>query len=121
MLKNNKIPFVNENEIMKNALKILNSKKLGFLVVINNQGLNTGVFTDGDLKRLMQKKRKFENSKIRLFMTKNPYKVDENTIASEILSQMNKRKITNVCVYKKSNKKKTIGVIHIHNLLSLLK
>ena len=121
MLKNNKIPFVNENEIMKNALKILNSKKLGFLVVINNQGFNTGVFTDGDLKRLMQKKRKFENSKIRLFMTKNPYKVDENTIASEILSQMNKRKITNVCVYKKSNKKKTIGVIHIHNLLSLLK
>ena len=121
ILKNNKIPLVNENEIMKNALKILNSKKLGFLVVINNQGFNTGVFTDGDLKRLMQKKRKFENSKIKLFMTKNPYKVDENTLASEILSQMNKKKITNVCVYKKSNKKKTIGVIHIHNLLSLLK
>ena len=56
MLRKNKIPFVNENEIMKNALKILNSKKLGFLVVKNNPGLNTGVFTDGDLKRLMQKK-----------------------------------------------------------------
>ncbi|MDC3257711.1 SIS domain-containing protein, partial [Candidatus Pelagibacter sp.] len=47
MLKKNKIPFVNENEIMKNALKILNSKKLGFLVVINNLGLNSGIFTDG--------------------------------------------------------------------------
>ena len=57
MLTKNKIPFVNENEIMKNALKILNYKKLGFLVVINNQKLNTGIFTDGDLKRLMQKKR----------------------------------------------------------------
>jgi arabinose-5-phosphate isomerase len=121
MLKKNKIPFVNENEIMKNALKILNSKKLGFLVVINNQGLNTGVFTDGDLKRLMQKKSKFENLKIKSFMTKNPYIADENTLASEILSQMNKRKITNVCVYKKNNKKKTVGVIHIHNLLSILK
>ena len=106
---------------MKNALKILNSKKLGFLVVINNQGLNAGVFTDGDLKRLMQKKRQFENVKIKSFMTKKPYIVDENTLASEILLQMNKRKITNVCVYKKNNKKRTIGVIHIHNLLSILK
>ena len=42
---------------MKKALKILNLKKLGFLVVINKQGLNVGIFTDGDLKRLMQKKR----------------------------------------------------------------
>ena len=121
MLRKNKIPFVNENQIMKDALKILNSNKLGFVVVINNLGLNSGVFTDGDLKRLMQKKRQFENLKIKSFMTKNPYIVDENTLASEILSQMNKRKITNVCVYKKNNKKRTIGVIHIHNLLSILK
>ena len=55
MLTKNKIPFVNENEIMNKALKILNNKKLGFLVVVNNIGLNTGIFTDGDLKRLVQK------------------------------------------------------------------
>ena len=54
-------------------------------------------------------------------MTKKPYTVDEDTLASDILSQMNKRKITNVCVYKKNNRKKTVGVIHIHNLLGLLK
>ena len=121
MLVKNKIPFVNEYEIMKNALKILNSKKLGFLVVINNQGINTGIFTDGDLKRLVQKKRKIENLQIRLFMTKNPFIVDENTLATEALSQMNKRKITNLCVYKKNNKKKTIGVVHIHNIINVLK
>ena len=57
MLVKNKIPFVNENQLMKNALKILNLKKLGFVVVINNQGLNCGIFTDGDLKRLLQKKK----------------------------------------------------------------
>ncbi len=121
MLTKNKIPFVNENESMKNALKILNKKKLGFLVIINNQGQNSGIFTDGDLKRLMQKKKKIDNFKIRLFMTKKPFTVEENTLASEILSQMNKRKITNVCVYNKDNKKKIIGVIHIHNLLNVLK
>ena len=92
MLVKNKIPIVNENEIMKNALKILNNKKLGFLVVINNQGLNTGVFTDGDLKRIMQKKRKIDNLKIRSFMTKKPYSVEENTLASDVLLLMNKKK-----------------------------
>ena len=121
MLTKNKIPFVNENEVMKKALKVLNSKKLGFLVVINNQGFNTGVFTDGDLKRLMQRKKSIDNFKIKLFVTKNPYIVEKNMLITEILAQMNKRKITNVCVYSKENKKKTIGVIHIHNLINILK
>tara|TARA_B100001564_G_scaffold189627_1_gene159174 strand:+ start:1669 stop:2634 length:966 start_codon:yes stop_codon:yes gene_type:complete len=121
MMVKNKIPFVNENETMKKALKILNSKKLGFLIVVNNQGLNSGIFTDGDLKRLIQKKRKFENKRIKLFMTKNPYIVEEQTLATEVLSQMNKRKITNVCVYKNYNKRKTVGVLHIHNLVKILK
>ena len=121
MLVKNKIPFVNENELMNKALKILNNKKLGFLVVVNNIGLNTGIFTDGDLKRLVQKKRKIANTKIKFFMTKNPFIVEENMLASEIILQMNKKKITNVCVYKKGNKRKTTGVLHIHNLLNNLK
>ena len=121
MLIKKKIPFVNENEIMKKALKILNLKKLGFLVVVNNQGFNTGIFTDGDLKRLMQKKRKIENIMIKTFMTKNPFIVEENTLASEVLTQMNRRKITNVCIFKKGNKRKIIGVLHIHTLLNNLR
>ena len=117
MLKKSKIPFVNENQIMKNALKTLNSKKLGFVVITNEKGLTNGVFTDGDLKRLLQKKSKITNLKIKSFMSKNPFVVEENTLISDILFKMNKRKITNACVYKKGNKKKTIGVLHIHNLL----
>lgn len=120
MLTNNKIPFVNEDDKMIKALKILNLKKLGFLVVLNKNLSNVGIFTDGDLKRLIQKKRRFEQKKIKFFMTKNPFKVEQNTLLSEILSQMNKKKITNVCVYKGNNKKKIIGVIHIHNILKAL-
>jgi arabinose-5-phosphate isomerase len=121
MLVKSKIPFVNQNEIMKKALKILNSKKLGFLVLINDEGLNTGVFTDGDLKRIMQKKKIIDNLKIKQFMTKKPFIIEKNTLATEILNLMNKKKITNVCVYDKKNKKKTVGVIHIHNLINALK
>ncbi len=121
MLTKKKIPFINQNQIMRKALKIINLKRLGFLVVTNNQGLTTGVFTDGDLKRLMQKKNTIGNIKIKSFMTKKPYMVDQNTLASEVLKQMNKRKITNVCVYNNANKQKTIGVLHIHTLLNNLR
>ena len=118
MLKNEKIPFVNENILIKSAIKTLNSKKLGFVVAINNNGLITGVFTDGDLKRLLQKKNSLNKLKIKNFMSKKPYTVEQNTLTSEILKQMNKKKITNVCVFNKKNRKKIIGVIHIHNLVS---
>ena len=40
---------------MKEALKVLNLKRLGFIVIINNKGLTSGVFTDGDLKDFCKK------------------------------------------------------------------
>ena len=121
MLTKNKIPFINEDQTIKKALKVINLKGLGFLVATNSQGLTTGVFTDGDLKRLMQKKRNIENLKIKFFMTKKPFSVEENTLATDILALMNKKKITNICIYKNKNKNKIIGVLHIHNLLTSLK
>ena len=54
-------------------------------------------------------------------MSKKPFAVEENTLISDIISKMNKRKITSVCVYNKKNRKKTIGVIHIHHILKFLK
>ena len=121
MLKKKRIPFINENQSMKNAIRVINLKKLGVLVIINSEGITKGVFTDGDLKRLIKKRNNIENLKIKNFMSKNPFSVDENTLASDVLSQMNKRKITHVCIYNKENKKKTIGILHIHNLIDNLR
>ena len=121
MLVKKKVPFVHENQIMNQVLKTLNSKGLGFIVAINDQGHTTGVFTDGDLKRLIQKKRKINTSRIKSFITKNPFCVEENILATDVLKQMNKKQITNVCVFKKGNKRKTVGVIHIHDLIKNLK
>ena len=121
MLTKNKIPYINEEQKMKNALKVLSVKKLGFLVVTNKARLTTGVFTDGDLKRLMRRRKKIDHLKIKYFMTKKPLSVEENMLGSEVLTLMNKKKITNICVYNKLNKQKTIGVLHIHDLLKNLK
>jgi arabinose-5-phosphate isomerase len=118
MLTKNKIPFVNEDQKMKEALRVINRKRLGFVIIINKQGLTKGIFTDGDLKRLMQKKNKIDNLKIKSQMIKNPFTVEKNALVSEVLSQMNKRKITNACVHSKENNQKTIGVLHIHDMLN---
>ena len=121
MLTKKKIPFVNENQSLEKALEILNSKKLGFIVIIDRQNNTKGVFTDGDLKRLVRKKKKIYNLTIKSVMTKNLFSVEKNTLASDILMQMNKKKITNVCVYSKENKRQTIGILHIHDLIKIFK
>ena len=51
-------------------------------------------------------------------MTKKPISIDRNTLAVKALSLMNSKKITSLCVFDKRNKYKTIGVIHIHNILA---
>ena len=50
-------------------------------------------------------------------MTKNPISIDKQSLAAKALSLMNSRKITSLCVYDKKDKFKTIGVLHIHNIL----
>ena len=117
MLKDNFIPFVNENFKMKNALKILNAKKLGFLLVRDKKKLTKGIITDGELRRFSQKNQNFHNISVKEIMTKNPIGIDKNELAAKALALMNNKKITSLCVYEKKNKLKTIGVIHIHNIL----
>ena len=65
MLTGKKIPFVSENIIMKDALKIINKKKLGVAVVRNKKKETIGIITDGDIKRASQK-----NENIKYLTTK---------------------------------------------------
>ena len=117
MLKNQAIPFVNENLKMKNALKVLNSKKLGFLLVRDKKKVTKGIITDGQLRRFTQKNQNLHNINVKEIMTKNPIGIDKNELAAKALSIMNNKKITSLCVFEKKNKLKTIGVLHIHNIL----
>jgi len=117
MLIKNKIPFIGENSNMKDALKIITQKKLGILIVKNSKGNTLGVITDGQVRRLSQKNNNLHNLKVRDVMTKNPIKVDKEILAIKALSIMNSKKITSLCVNSKGNKSKTIGIIHIHNIL----
>ncbi len=117
MLTGNKIPFVNENMQMNKALKVLSEKRLGILLIRNKKKNTIGIITDGQIRRFSQKKENFQSLKVNKIMTKKPVSIDKNELAAKALSVMNSKKITSLCVYSKKYKSKTIGVVHIHNLL----
>ena len=117
MLTKNKIPFINENCNMKEALKIITLKKLGTLVARNQKGHTTGLITDGQIRRVSEKNTTLHNLRVKNIMTKNPINVDKNMLVVKALSIMNEKRITILCVNNPGKKNKTIGVIHIHNIL----
>ncbi|MDC0354010.1 KpsF/GutQ family sugar-phosphate isomerase, partial [Candidatus Pelagibacter sp.] len=80
MLIGNKIPFVNDNLSMKEALKILSNKKLGTLIVQNKQKKTVGIITDGQIRRFNQKKLNLHLMKVKEIMTKNPISIDKNAL-----------------------------------------
>ena len=117
MMIGEKIPFVSEHLNMKKALDILSNKKLGVLIVQNKQKKTKGIITDGQLRRFNQKNLNLHSKKVKDIMTKNPVGVDKDMLAAKALSLMNSKKITSLCVYSKKDKLKTIGIIHMHNIL----
>ena len=117
MLVGNRIPFVSQNLKMKEALKILSAKNLGVLIVQNRQKKTIGIITDGQIRRFNQKKLNIQSMKVSEIMTKKPISIEKDSLAAKALALMNSKKITSLSVYNKKNKNKTIGILHIHNIL----
>ena len=117
MITKDKIPFINENFNVKKALKIISLKKLGTVITRNKKNNTTGILTDGDIKRLLHKFDDINKLQLKRVIKKGPITVDKDLLAVKALKIMNDKKITSLCVHSKSKKNKTIGLIHIHNIL----
>ena len=118
MVTGPKMPVINYKRSFKEALKIMNQKKLGIIVLTKNKFI-TGLLTDGDLRRELN--RISSHTNLQKFINKTPMTVNENMPASKALSIMNEKKITSLLVVsdKDANKRKKVlkGIIHIHFLL----
>ena len=118
MVSGKKMPTIDHSKKFSEALKIMNKKKLGIIVITKNNFIK-GLITDGDLRRVMNKSKK-EKDIYRI--TRNyPLVINENMPANKALAIMNEKKITSLLVvsdkdYRKRNKKLK-GIIHIHFLL----
>ena len=118
MVSGKKMPVINYKKSFKDALKIMNQKKLG-IVVITKKGYIKSIVTDGDLRREL--KNYSINQDLNKFMLNTPLVVNENMPASKTLAIMNEKRISSLLVvsekdYKKRNKILK-GIIHIHFLL----
>jgi len=118
MISDKKMPTINYKKSFAEALKIMNQKKLGIIVILKNKFIK-GLVTDGDLRREI--KNYSNNKNLNKFLTKSPLVVNENMPASKALAIMNEKKITSLLVVSdkdiKKNHKILKGIIHIHFLL----
>lgn len=119
MVTGDRMPVVNSDDIVKVALEVMSAKKLGFCCVVDNNEVLLGVFTDGDLRRLLLKhQRPFSSilvDDIKRYMSSDPTTVNSSTLLSVAVEKMYQTKIWDLPVVDEKNS--LIGVIHMHGAL----
>ena len=111
---NNEKPQVSPNTPLSEAIIEMTSKRLGCVVVIENNTIK-GVITDGDLRRMISKNLNSQDQKAEDIMSKTPKTIDENKFAVEALNVMKENHITQLIVT--NEKKEYKGIVHLHDLI----
>ena len=111
-----KIPLIDENASMRDAVLEITRKSFGHVGVINKSGKIIGIITDGDLRRAINNN--LLDKKVKLIMKSSPFLIKEDKLCSEALKLMNSKKIS--CLFIENNLK-PIGIVHIHDCLKIVK
>ena len=113
MHKGNSIPKVTPNTLLDKALLEITKKNLGITLVIDKSKV-IGIFTDGDLRRCINKKVNIQNTQIKKVMTKTFKTIGSDALAVDAAEIMENNKIFTLVVM---NKNKYVGVISMHDLI----
>ena len=111
------VPRVAEDELIKEAIYQITSKRLGLTLVLDRNQDLAGVITDGDLRRGLEKGEGFLKRKAHEIMTKNPKKVCRDDLAAKALQRMEQFSITSLIVVKSPAGNQVEGIVHIHDIL----
>ncbi|MDY6840082.1 MAG: KpsF/GutQ family sugar-phosphate isomerase [Pseudomonadota bacterium] len=111
----NRIPVVSEGTPLSGALLEISRKGLGMTTVVNQEGSLTGIFTDGDLRRTLDRSVDIHNTIINEVMTRNGKTIQADHLAAEALNIMEELKINALPVTNESGA--LIGAINMHDLL----
>lgn len=115
MITGDRIPVVNENNSFHDTIQLISAKKLGCAIITNNNGVMTGILTDGDIRRIVLKHKDLNNLVVKEVMSINPKTVQSNDFAASALHLMEKYSITALAVVDDDNM--PVGVVHIHDIL----
>ncbi len=117
MAKDDALPLVKESASVTDLILEMTSKRYGVSAVVNDDGRLSGIFTDGDLRRLVQSGREFLGLSAGSVMTANPKTVTTGTMAKECLDILETYRITQLLVC--DNEEHPVGIVHIHDLITL--
>lgn len=110
------LPKVAPNTPMNQVLYEISNKRLGLTTIVDENDILLGIFTDGDLRRLIDKKQGFDvNLPVSDVMTKNPSTISEEAKAVEALEALRDKTINQFVVVNDANQ--VIGVISMHDLI----
>lgn len=113
MHKDNEIPIVYETDKLASGLIEMSEKALGMTAVLNDNNELVGIFTDGDLRRTLENKVDIQSTYMKEVMSKDPYIMNEDTLAYNAVATIQEMKITSLLIVKD---KRVIGALNIHDL-----
>ncbi len=111
------LPLVSEQDPMKAVLIEMTSKRLGLAGVVNEHGELTGIITDGDLRRGLERDENLLARTAREVMTVNPKTIEKDALAQQALQKMEQYAITALFIVSETGRKRPEGVIHLHDIL----
>jgi len=119
ILKPDEIPVLQTNDMVKNALEKMSELKLGVVCVVDSHNILKGVFTDGDVRRLLLSDQKLLSAifvdDIIVHSNHNPLIIEENIAITDALKIIEEKKVWDVPVVDKN--KKLIGLLHMHKII----
>ncbi len=108
------IPKVTESTVFKDVIYEVSNKRLGMTLVYNNSGIATGIITDGDIRRAIQKYDDIKNLKASEFMSIGFKSIDKDDLLSEALEKMDENNITTLAV---KSGDEVVGILSIHHII----
>ena len=111
----NELPIVQENDLVKATILVISKKRLGAAAVVNDTGQLVGIFTDGDLRRMLEKHTSFQDLTVGQVMTKAPKTINKGEYAIRALNVMREFDINQLIVMDNDQ---VAGFIHISDLLN---
>jgi len=109
------VPSITDNESVTNALLEMTEKKLGMTAIVNQENKVSGVFTDGDLRRMLGKNLDVRSTKVAEVMTPSCTVIKADILASEAMKIMQQKKINALLVVDEQNR--LVGAINMHDLV----
>jgi len=108
------IPIVRETDLVSSALLEMTEKKLGMTAITDSQGKLAGIFTDGDLRRMLKNSTDIHATEIQSVMTSNGATISSNRLAVEALQLMQEKQINALLVIDDG---KLVGALNMHDML----